>query len=248
MALGNDAMAALAALARLLRWSAGALIVLGALAATLHATLDQTALGRTVVACLHLDQETSIGNWFSSSVLLLCALLMAHAGRLHRRARSADGLAWCVLALGCAGMSMDEAVGLHERLGNAAARALPVGSLGAFAWLIPGTAVVALGTLAFWRFWRRQAPGLRRALLVAGVCYFGGAVGCEAFGALVYVHLGKESWAYELEVLVEEGLEMAGAVLLFRALLGAAHAAPAVPIHDPGVAQPKRALQAVAGD
>jgi hypothetical protein len=68
---------------------------------------------------------------------------------------------------------------------------------------------------------------VRRGLVRAAGCYFAGALGCEALGALVYVRVGKESWAFETGVVCEEALEMLGATLMLRALLAAAAPAPA---------------------
>ncbi len=246
----DDILDSCAALVRVLPWVMASLVALGAVAAVCNAPLQQTALTRSVFACLHLDQESSIATWFSSSTLLLGALMSGHIALRHRHARTRDSLAWATLALGVGALSMDEIVGLHERLGNAVARVVPVGTFGTFAWIIPGAAVVGLGTLVLLRFLLRQERWLRRALLVAGFCYFGGAIGFEAIGGVIYAHLGKESWPFELSVLCEEGLEMLGAVLLLRATLAAARTTLRMheEIGEPmsrAAEPPQRALQAV---
>lgn len=214
-----DGLDTLRALARALPVAVAVVVTLGAAVAGGGDILDQSALGRTLVATLHLDSESGIGTWFASAVLLGAALLMWHHGRGLRRAGSPDALPWLLLALGCAFLSMDESVGLHERLGNAAARALPVGALGTFAWIIPGAAVVVAGGIGFRRFLWRQSTALRHRLLLAGSVYFGGALGCEAIGSALFLRFGRQSWPFQTEVVVEEGLEMLGAVLLVRTIV-----------------------------
>lgn len=110
---------------------------------------------------------------------------------------------------------------MHERLGNAMARALPMGSWSTFAWVIPGAAVVMMVAACAAGFLRRQALWLRTRLIVSAAMFFGGAVGCEALGGYIYAHHGKESALFQVEVLFEEGLEMAGAILLLDTLLRA---------------------------
>lgn len=232
------------ALRSLTRWLpavAGVLVALGGATTSLQARLAQSHLGRSLVALLDLDSETSAATWFSVAVLLGCALAFWQGAFWLRAAGHRDARAWTLCAAICAGLSMEEIVGLHERLGNAVARAVPLGGLSTFAWVIPGTAVVLVGALFAKRFFARQETWFRRRLLLAGALYFGGAVGCEALGGWIYVHLGKESLLFQLEVMLEEGLEMSGAILLLGTLLRALHdmAPPSVAPVTPGaVAQP----------
>jgi len=235
---GTDLHATLAAVGRRLPAAVLVLVVLGALAAAARPQWESSALGRSLLAWLHLDVEGCIATWFSSGVLLLDALLLAHAGCARRAAGDRAARTWLVLAAGCAFLSMDETVGMHERLGNAVARGLPGVGLGTFAWVLPGSIAVAAGALAFGGFLRRQPEPLRGRLIRATACYFGGALGLEAAGAWLHAAGGKEWWAYEVAVLAEEGLEMLGAVLLCRALLADAGTRAPAPPHPAGAPRP----------
>jgi hypothetical protein len=205
-------------LARRLPLAAVALAAAGALVAAAAAPLQRSALGRSLLAWLHLDGEGTVAAWLGSSMLLLCALLAAW---LARRAAPPDARAWRTLAFLYAAMSMDETIGMHERLGNQVARTLELEALGTFAWLLPGAALLLAAIALFARFVRRQEAALRRRLLAAHLCYFGGALGCEAAGAWLHAHSGRESAAYEASVVAEEGLELFGAALLFGVLTAA---------------------------
>lgn len=214
------------ALRSLTRWLPVVACVLVALCgaiAPLHSSLAQSHLGRTLVALLDLDSETSVATWFSVAVLLGCGLAFWQGAFWLRAVGHRDARAWTLFAAICAGLSMEEIIGLHERLGNAVARALPLGSFSTFAWVIPGAIVVLVGALFAKRFLARQEAWFRRRLLLAGTLYFGGAVGCEALGGWIYVHFGKESLLFQLEVMLEEGLEMFGAIALLGTLLRALH-------------------------
>lgn len=193
-------------------WGIGVMIDLA------RAGLDGSALGRTVVACFDLDAEQTITAWFSSSLLLTCAGLWLLGGMRARRAATGSPAPWFVAATLTACLSMDETVGLHERLGNAVHRSLPGLGLETFAWVIPGACLALLALVPLVRFLRRQPRSLRTGVLLAAGCYFGGAVGVEAVGAWIAAHAGKASPWFALEVWVEEGLELAGVFLCARTL------------------------------
>lgn len=193
-------------------WVLGVMVDLG------RANLDSSALGRTVVACFDLDAEQTITAWFSSSLLLICAGLWLIGGVRARRAATESPAPWFLAGTLTAFLSMDETVGLHERLGNAVHRSLPGLGLETFAWVIPGACFALLAGAFLVRFLRRQARSLRRGILLAAGCYFGGAVGVEALGAWIATHAGKASPWFALEVWVEEGLELAGVFLWARTL------------------------------
>ncbi len=193
-------------------WLLGVTVDLG------RTSLDGSALGRTVVACFDLDAEQTITAWFSSSLLLTCAGLWLIGGLRARRTAIESPVPWFVAATLTALLSMDETVGLHERLGNAVHRSLPGLGLETFAWVIPGACFALLAGTLLVRFLRRQPRSLRRGILLAAGCYFGGAIGVEALGAWIATQAGKASPWFALEVWIEEGLELAGACLCAQTL------------------------------
>lgn len=206
--------------------------LIGVMVDVARADLDGSALGRTVVASFDLDAEQTITAWFSSSLLLTCAGLWLSGGMRARRAATESPAPWFVAATLTAFLSMDETVGLHERLGNAVHRTLPGLGLETFAWIIPGACFALLALVLLVRFLRRQPRSLRLGILLAAGCYFGGAIGVEATGAWVAAHAGKASPWFALEVWIEEGLELAGVFLCARTL--ARHLFTRVPAPDLG--------------
>lgn len=199
-------------LASLSLWTLGVMVDLA------RSGLDGNALGRTIVACFDLDAEQTITAWFSSSMLLTCAYLWLVGGERARRTATEPPAPWFLVGALTVFLSMDESVGLHERLGNAVHRSLPGLGLETFAWVIPGACFALVAGALLVRFLRRQPRALRSGILLAAGCYFGGAVGVEAVGAWIATHVGRASPWFALEVWVEEGLELVGVFLCVRAL------------------------------
>jgi hypothetical protein len=137
-----------------------------------------------------------------------------------RRAGGRDAGYWAGLAAVLSLLSLDEVVALHERLGGPAAEVLgdATGGLLHFAWVVPGVVLALVVGLAFARFVARLPPGTRRLVVAAAATYLTGAVALEAAGGIVLEGQGDRA-AYLLVTAAEEGLEMAGSVLLLYAAM-----------------------------
>lgn len=174
-----------------------------------------------------LDGEWNVPAWFSSVTLSLPAILLAIIGWAERRRRASYTWHWLFLAVVFAGLSLDEAVGLHELSVEPLRAALHTRGVLLFAWVIPGVGFVAAMGIAYLRFVRALPPPSRRGVLLAGSLYVGGALGLELVGgALVSAGL-KDSVFFSLEVLIEETLEMSGVVVFIHVLV--AHLARELP-------------------
>ena len=157
------------------------------------------------IGILDLDNEESIGTWFSSLILL-------YAGRLLlKRAEGVDRVRWMVLAVGFHFLSLDEVAGFHEYLNSVvtevswAVLAIPlVGAIGVY--MIP----------LLKRIERAEAV----QFVVAGAVYVGGAVGVELATEPFIDADGLNTLAYNLTTALEEGMEMGGVLLFIRALRG----------------------------
>jgi hypothetical protein len=115
---------------------------------------------------------------------------------------------------------------LHERLLGRLGQSL-AGEVFYFTWLGPGLVVVALVGLFYLRFLLALPRRFQVLFAASGALFLAGAVGAEMVGSEIARHrLGDDaSWAYQVAVIVEEGLEMAGGALFIYALL--AHIAEA---------------------
>ncbi|MDO8476755.1 MAG: hypothetical protein Q7W02_11330 [Candidatus Rokubacteria bacterium] len=174
-----------------------------------------------------LDGEGNVPAWFSSVTLSLPAVLLAIIGWAERRRRASYAWHWLFLAVVFAGLSLDEAVGLHELSVVPLRDALHTRGVLHFPWVIPGVGFVAVMGIAYFRFVRALPPPSRRGMLLAGSFYVGGALGLELVGAALASADLKDSVFYSLAVLTEETLEMSGVVVFVRVLV--AHLARELP-------------------
>ncbi len=153
-----------------------------------------------------LDEEESIGTWFSSGMLLFASLLLLFRARTVRLAGEPGGSGWLVLGLGFCFLSLDEVVALHELLNSLLGDDTP--------WTAVAIPFVAVLGLCFVPFLRRLDKATAIRFLVAGAVYVGGAVGVEHF-----TDDAVNSLHYNMWTALEEGVEMFGVILFIHALL-----------------------------
>ncbi|MFM7616683.1 MAG: hypothetical protein ACKO72_04385 [Actinomycetes bacterium] len=143
---------------------------------------------------------------------------------------AAVGLAWCavlvrrgrrpllLMAAFVAFLSLDDTVQIHERAGDLVQRLSTTTEIGRLAWpviYLPLIAALALGLVAL----TRRAPGRIGRLVALALIAFGIAVLLELASFLI-LRLGFDygGWVYETEVAIEEGLELAGWMVIAAAL------------------------------
>jgi hypothetical protein len=175
------------------------------------------------------DEEGNLATWYASTLLLTCAALFGAvawraAGQRYRRH-------WAGLAVLLAFMSADESAQMHEMLIAPIRAVWNTGGVFHFAWVIPGIAFVACVALACAGFLRDLPPRTRRLFLAAAAVYLGGALGVEMIDGYYASRWGAATFQYGLLTSLEEGLELAGAVLLAYALADHLHRHPAGGTH-----------------
>lgn len=165
-----------------------------------------------------LDEEQGFGTWFSAMILLLAGQLTLLVARRSKRAQEGLWIGWLVLGLGFHYLSIDEVAGMHEFLNTYGEELLGLSERWT-TYALMGAVVLVLGYLPFLRTLHAQGRGRTLALLVcSGVLYLGGAVGAEKFSP-------DDSEAFNLMaynvgwISLEEGLEMAGIILVIYTLL-----------------------------
>jgi hypothetical protein len=189
---------------------ASATVAGAGLAVELVHTRSHADVVELLVELFSLSFESNVPTWYSSSLLFTCALALlaiARTARTHRRH-------WAGLAAGFFYMSLDEAIELHEHLGGL------FGTGGAlyFDWVIPAAIIVAGVAALYVPFLRDLPPHRRRAFVLAGLLYVGGAVAMELPLGWWTERAGVENATYALIDWVEETLEIAGASLFLVAL------------------------------
>ncbi len=187
--------------------------------AVVHLTGHDYILG--LVPLLYVDKESNIPTLFSVGLLLADALALAIVASLEKSRGSKWTLAWQGLSVGFVVIAADEFMSFHERL-TVPIRRLADGAAGDlfhYGWVALAIPVVLVILAAYWRFLRALPAATRKAFLVAGACFVGGAVGVELLGGIAAARLGEMSVTHSVLATVEEGLEMVGCILFLEAVL-----------------------------
>jgi len=173
-----------------------------------------------LVPLFNVDSERNIPTFFTVMIALANALLLLLIGLSSRSTAPRDARYWHVLALGFVLIAYDEGFQVHEKLIEPMRSLLGPGELGVFyySWVIPGIVVVCAATLFFMKFLLRLAPAMRHHLFTAAAVYLSGCLGMELLDG-AYAEAYGHDFTYAFLVTIEEGLEMAGLILLARALL-----------------------------
>ncbi len=168
---------------------------------------------------LDVDVEQSVYTWFSASLILVNAAMLAlialeegeRPGGMHRR--------WMTLAAIFVLLSADEAIAFHEWLSQRLHEAYQTGGLFYFAWVIPGMAFCLALAVAYGPFLYRLPRRTRFWAVVAAVTFLSGALGLEMLGGRLAEQQGVDVLGYRLMATAEEALEGLGMVMFLYALL-----------------------------
>lgn len=167
---------------------------------------------------LDMDQENSLPTWLSSFLMTACAAAAGCIALLKRNERQPFATAFAMLGLLFLALSIDETASFHESLIVPLRSAFDTSGVLYFAWVIVGAPLAMLVFLVFLPMLRGMGwCGVR--LFLAGATFVAGAVGFELFGGWLDSNGLRQSGAYEIEVLFEETLELAGLSLGLFALL-----------------------------
>lgn len=172
------------------------------------------------IASLDADLEASLPSWFSSSVLLLCSILLFSISLDKRKFGDRHTPRWWGLTIIFCLMSADEVASMHEHLIEPLRSLLNTGGILYFAWVVFGVPLVLVFVIAYLRFLFDLRPKkVRRWFVLAGILYVAGALGMEMIGGLQADLNGEDNLTYTLITATEECLEMVGAVVFSYALL-----------------------------
>lgn len=191
--------------------AAAGLLVVGV---TYGDRLPERLNSATFIELFSLDAENNVPTWFSSTLLMACATLLAIIGLVTRRAKARHGVYWLSLAAIFVYLSIDEASSIHEHRG--APGVGDVGGVFFFEWVIPGIIAVVIVAAAFSRFVRDLPRRTGLLFVIAGGIYVFGALGFELIGGRHADRFGQDNATYGLITSFEEITEMLGlAVFLF---------------------------------
>ena len=204
----------------LLRGSSLARFLVAAVAALVCTGITLTVLAAKGVelpslASRSLDilQERNIPTWFTSMLLAVCAGLCAVLAQARKASREM-AVGWMILACVLLLHSADEVAELHEMAATWLQLNTPAG--GSYSWPSLGVLMVAVPMASARPWLRRQPHHLRRALCLAAVTFYIGALVVPIVISMMLA--GGEVPGVGILSVVGEGLEMAAAASLVSVL------------------------------
>jgi hypothetical protein len=172
------------------RWFVGFECLLVVLDATVN--YGEWAASDAIRRLFNITREDALANWFQSTQTLLVGgvlwLIAIQSKRTDGDARTRRG--WIVLAVFFTYLAIDDGAKIHERVGTAideasiyddvSADAEPFPRFPSYTWqLVFGPFFGAMGLFALLFVWRTVDATRLRALLIAGLGCFAGAVGLD---------------------------------------------------------------------
>jgi hypothetical protein len=197
-------------------------VAIGAVAIQAALHLGNAVVLDNRISSFDADHEGNLIAWAGSSAIFAAA---CSAGLLAL-VRARDRLLLGLLAAAVAFLSLDETAALHERIGQAGVRAfgLPDDDYGRLVWPVVWFPLLAGVVLGLWRLAKRARPAPRQAIR-AGLALLVVAVAAELVWAAFPISGGEIGSAPDaLAVSLEEGLELAGWLLVAAGLAAIAFA------------------------
>ena len=163
------------------------------------------------ISFFDLDEEESLGTWFSALILFAAGQLALLQARYTRGEPQGWHLWWLLLAIGFHILSLDEVAGFHEFVNTVVEDTH---------WTTFGAILVLVVGAAYLPFLRALPSRTRWLFVLSGAIYVGGAVGVEWATIWHQENDLLDTLGYNLWNALEEGMEMAGVILFIYTLLG----------------------------
>lgn len=168
---------------------------------------------------LDVDSEESAFTWLSIVATFSAAWLLFEVAGIAAKQRSHFKWHWYFLAALFLLLSFDEFASIHEKISAVLSARMENTGFMYFAWAAPAGVVSLLGLAAFVPFIRSFPPRLAVLLVVSAAVFLAGAVGFEMIGGSVAEVEGIDSVRFRMLANIEEGLEIAGVLILIYVLL-----------------------------
>lgn len=196
---------------------AAALILAGAVVVVFPAG-PSNDLADEIPRRFNLDGEGTVPAWFSSIALMLCAQVLFVVSMLDRR--SGELRYWQGLSLIFIFLSMDEVASFHEAFILPLREMMDADGFFFFTWVVPAMAGLVLLLAVLWAFLNRLPPATKWGFIFAGAVFCTGAIGMEMISGSHYAQNGENAdFTFGMMTVVEEALEISGAILFLRELL-----------------------------
>lgn len=202
------------ALRRALFGVAAGVSIFGLVAELLHQLVP--SLRSPLLAFFSLSCEGNFPTWYAALLLAGCGVSLLAIAAGARQSGAPLHRHWTFLGAVFLYMSLDEAVELHEHLGDL----VELHGLLYFSWVVPAGVVVLFVGAAYLRLLRQLPPTTRWRFVLAGTLYVGGALVLELPLGWWAERAGRDNLVYGLIDWAEETLELGGATLFLASLLG----------------------------
>lgn len=187
--------------------------------AQLYCGFSENCMVRAGVSRLfNFDKERNVPTYYSTILLFTCCPLLYLHGVLsdvEQKTRAS----WMTLALIFLFLSMDESIGIHERISKLIGENLVVSGYLYFAWVIPYGILVVAFLLYFFNFLKKLPTQTFYLFIGSGLLYVSGAIGMEMLGANEASTNSLKTIEYAIYMTIEESLEISGISLFIFALV-----------------------------
>ncbi len=162
------------------------------------------------------NADQTVISWLTASLLLGCTLLLRTISSVMQERPWGP---WRLLGWLFVFLSLDEAISIHERVGELVSDRFETSGFFLSAWVIPYGALVLIVAVSYLPFLWRLPPDTRWRVILAGAVYVSGALGMEMIQARIVDHAGSGTLSVAMLAVVEEGLELTGAAFFLTVLL-----------------------------
>jgi hypothetical protein len=178
------------------------------------------AYGRTFgLYFFSMVRERSVPAFYSSALMLACSLFLAAIAVMLRRRHKAGFLHWVGLSILFVYLSIDEYIGIHEKMSAPVREALNTASFLELAWVIPYALFILILLLIYFRFLIKLPRRIRVMVVIAAIIYITGAIGLELLSGQMDAAYGRGSFEYIAAITAEETFEIAGLLIFLHALM-----------------------------
>ena len=166
-----------------------------------------------------LDYEENVPALYSAAILMFSSILLAFIA-FKNKLLEVSWLPWAGLAAIMCFLSADEAMVLHEPVGQVVQSAFGISEAYYYVWAIPYSLAAGMFGLLYLKFLLKLPKETRILFFLSGIIFVLGAAGFELLGNLHVQTSGtKKTLFYQLLLVCEEFLEMFGVLVFIYALL-----------------------------
>lgn len=167
------------------------------------------------------DYEKNFPSLYSALAILFCAMILSCISVFKRREDAPFKNHWFFLAIIFVYLGCDEALALHEEVGDLVEDYGLVKAEGFlfFAWVVPYAILMLLFALSYMRFVFALPRKTMLLFIASGTLFLSGAFGFEIFSARQADIEGFDTIGYYVLYTLEELCEMIGIALFCYALL-----------------------------